>query len=147
MSRRSVSGSRRGPVARRGFLLAGAALAMLGAHATMTARPPALPRAAGGASDDSLIDKAREQVATADASFGPASPEAAGALAGLAHILWGREDYAAALPLAERALSIRLAIGRESDQAGVSEYQVGDLRRATGDFAGAILAYRRAIAV
>jgi len=123
------------------------ALAMLGAHATMTAPPPSLPRATGGASDDYLIDKAREQVATADASFGPASPEVAGALADLAHILWGREEYAAALPLAERALSIRLAIARESDQAGVSEYQVGDLRRATGDFAGAILAYRGAIAV
>jgi CHAT domain-containing protein len=138
-------------------------MAMLGSYTAMTARAPVSARgaagapgpmtspiwrgAAGDAQDGNEVSRAREQVTAAERAFGGAAPETAHALASLAHVLWGREEFDAALPCAERALAIRLANPGDADLIGVSQYQVGDLRRATGDYAGALLAYRRAIAI
>jgi tetratricopeptide (TPR) repeat protein len=74
--------------------------------------------------------------------------EVARILGATAQRLWSLEAYAAARPLAERALALRAATPETppSDLAS-SLYQVGDLRRATGDYAGAISFLRAAAAL
>lgn len=121
------------------------------AHA---ARPPAAAPAPGAADAktrqalDEAVAQSTRDLEVAERSLGPAHPEVARILAGMAQSLWGLEDYATAGPLADRALAIRLkAFGPESHEAASSFYQVAELRRANGDYAGAIRFHQRALAV
>ena len=90
---------------------------------------------------------ARDRVATARAAHGERSPEAALAMLGLAHVLWGLEEYEAALPENDSARAILRETRGAPALVGAAEYQAADLRRATGDYAGALEGYRRAIAI
>jgi CHAT domain-containing protein/tetratricopeptide (TPR) repeat protein len=89
---------------------------------------------------------AGENVARAEREHGARSTECAQALADQAFLLWNLEEYEAGRPIAERALSIRLAAPAESREQAGSLYQAADFRRATGDYAGALAGYRGAIA-
>ena len=126
--------------------VAGAALLVLGAEASVRDTPARTPRVQ---EEDPAVRlaQARDGVARAEARSGPSSPETARALAGQAFLLWTLEQYEAGLPIAERALAIRLAAPRETAELAGSLYQVADFRRATGDLAGALDRYRGAIAV
>ena len=146
---------------RRGLWVAGAALLTLGAIAAA-----ATPGVGDGSSDtamrlrlfggdvpaeaggrERLERAARDRVAAARAAHGARSPEAAIAMLGLAHVLWHLEEFSAALPENDGALAILHETGGGPAEVGAAEYQAADLRRATGDYAGALEGYRRAIAI
>ena len=146
---------------RRGLWVAAAALLTLGALAAAAA-----PGAGDGSSGtamrlrlfggdvpadagerERLERAARDRVAAARAAHGERSPEAALAMLDLARVLWGLEEYEAALPENDDARAILRETGGEPAEMGAAEYQAADLRRATGDFAGALEGYRRAIAI
>jgi CHAT domain-containing protein/tetratricopeptide (TPR) repeat protein len=135
---------------RRAFAAAaiGAALLVLAAQASVRlpeaiAPPPCTPPA----SPDDRLKQARDRVSLAESQHGPLSEESAQALADEGFLLWGLERFAEGLPIAERALSIRLAPPAETLERAESRYQVADFRRATGDYAGALADYREAIAI
>ena len=145
-------------IPRRPWVLAcGLTIVLFGLESSGPELPPraAGPQAAPGAADaktrqalDEAVAQSNRDLAVAERSLGPAHPEIARILAGMAQSLWGLEDYATAGPLADRALSIRLkAFGPESHEAASSFYQVAELHRANGDYAGAIRFHQRALAV
>jgi CHAT domain-containing protein len=86
----------------------------------------------------SIVDDGRRAAAQAE-SRGERAESIATILAATAQRLWDIEAYAAALPLAERALAIRRAAD-PSDRPDLANnlYQVADLHRALGDYAGAL---------
>jgi CHAT domain-containing protein/tetratricopeptide (TPR) repeat protein len=145
------------PVVLAAVLLAAAAFTTKtgpGALTSVLTPPPGSAPCAGSALQASRPDRARaegllagarEALAAVQATHGASSLETAAALADLAFRTWGVEEYRAGRPLAERALALRLALGAADGDIAASFYQAADFRRATGDFAGALEAYRRAI--
>jgi CHAT domain-containing protein/tetratricopeptide (TPR) repeat protein len=130
-----------------------AALLLLGAESFVrsagdTAPRPASSPAAPPSAAWRLAQKraAEDRVAAAEAAHGGVSAQVAAALADEAFLLWSLEEYSAGLPIAERALAIRLTAPLETREQAGSRYQVADFRRATGDYAGALEEYRGAIA-
>ncbi len=99
-----------------------------------SAIPPA-PRPSGRAE---VLCRAALRIAAAQAAHGKDAPEVATRLAEAAQRLWEIEAYADALPLAERALAIRLVTEPASERLAGNLYQVGELHRALGDYAGAL---------
>jgi CHAT domain-containing protein/tetratricopeptide (TPR) repeat protein len=91
---------------------------------------------------------ARESVRIREISCGGDCPELATSLLSYEALLWKFEDYQAALPLAERALSIRSRIFGPNDPViAQSSYLLAEAHRALGEFAAAEKLHRQAIAI
>ncbi|HUD72112.1 MAG TPA: tetratricopeptide repeat protein, partial [Dongiaceae bacterium] len=124
-------------------ILAATALLHLGVVATI--RPESLPRHAAPSSSPEpaaepaeVLRRASIEIAAAEAAHGPESREVATLLGATAQSLWWLEAYPAALPLSERALAISERTDPGSAVLAGLLYQVGELCRALGDYAGAL---------
>ncbi len=102
---------------------------------------------------DALIAGHREAEAWASPEIkatllGSEDPGAAESLSHAAGLMWHREEYREALPLAQRALAIRMErFGPRHLSTAGSYYQVAELLRMAGDYAGAMRLHEQALSV
>ncbi len=94
------------------------------------------------------LSLAPEAIALEERLVGPAAPGLALVLASTAQLHIGMEEPSAGLAAAERALAIRRsALGPWHPLTGSSCYQVAEIRRMTGDLAGAIALHEEALSI